>query len=423
MATVPTVVFPSIPGFTNLIVFPFSSSKKDESKFFLLKKSADVPWWFSEVWEVEYLPGFIYCLLPSNEETLGVAVYTRKPNFLDDFSYCFEIDQKAIMVKTHNSEAVDEDKTEELSEDARSVEIISELCDGCFKTHFPRPNRSKCIWNKKKRVSQNPVTKSLRLRGGAGPTNGGNEIITRAVANAAAHGINIHAGVKNLANGNCLFESVIDSINTRDSFLKKVEGSPDFWRKTWLKEVEDIAFKKWPYGMTNSEWREAWSALKMPRVYETELGDIVLPCIAHCVKKDVLVFNTSSNAHYAVYVIESSMLDGQANETEIPICLAYDQTHYEPLVPNTEEDILETINLKKSIIDGSYKDKRNEIAFLTTESSSYAKAVKRGLYSVSGSSKSEHWVERKVMEEVGNKKQKESFKYKVTKTDDPIKKR
>ena len=174
--------------------------------------------------------------------------------------------------------------------------------------------------------------------------------------------------------------------------------------------------------MTNSEWREAWSALKMPRVYETELGDIVLPCIAHCVKKDVLVFNTSSNAHYAVYVIESSMLDGQANETEIPICLAYDQTHYEPLVPNTEEDILETINLKKSIIDGSYKDKRNEIAFLTNEPSQYAKAVKRGLNSMNSSSKNEHWLERKVMKEVGNKKLEESFKHKVKKTDDCRKK-
>ena len=31
------------------------------------------------------------------------------------------------------------------------------------------------------------------------------------------------------------------------------------------------------------------------------------------------------------------MLAGQANNTEVPICLAYDQTHYEPLLPDTED--------------------------------------------------------------------------------------
>jgi hypothetical protein len=43
-------------------------------------------------------------------------------------------------------------------------------------------------------------------------------MVTKAIENAAFHGIDLHHGVKNLANGDCLFESILDSINTRDCF-------------------------------------------------------------------------------------------------------------------------------------------------------------------------------------------------------------
>ena len=41
--------------------------------------------------------------------------------------------------------------------------------------------------------------------------------------NANAHGISLHAGVRNLANGNCAFETVIDSIYTRKSFPETID--------------------------------------------------------------------------------------------------------------------------------------------------------------------------------------------------------
>merc|ERR1712208_236196 len=84
-------------------------------------------------------------------------------------------------------------------------------------------------------------------------------------------------------------------------------------------------------------------------------------------KKDILIFNTSNQAHSPIYVVESSLLCGQPANTEIPICLAYDQSHYEPLVPNTEQDIIKTIDLKKAVVEGIYQEKMSGMAFINME--------------------------------------------------------
>ena len=122
-----------------------------------------------------------------------------------------------------------------------------------------------------------------------------------------------------------------------------------------MTEVENVAYENWNRGLNRAQWSEGWDILKQPQAYEYELGDLVLPGIAHCVRKDIVIFNTSANAHCPVYVVEASLLCGSAVNNEIPICLAYDQSHYEPLVPDTHEDIMKTIELKRSIIEGTYQ--------------------------------------------------------------------
>ena len=103
---VPSVEIPAIPFFCNLVVFPSPTSESNESRFFLLKNVADVPKCSSETLWVEYIPGSIYCLLPSSERNQGrVSVYESKPNFLDDFSYSLEINKKSIVFQNIKSEA------------------------------------------------------------------------------------------------------------------------------------------------------------------------------------------------------------------------------------------------------------------------------------------------------------------------------
>ena len=117
-----------------------------------------------------------------------------------------------------------------------------------------------------------------------------------------------------------------------------------------MAEVESKAYGKWNFGLSELEWLEEWHVLKNSRTYECKLGDLILPGVAHCIQKDILIFNTSTRAHCPIYVIQSSKLCGQLATTEIPICLAYNQVHYESLIPDTAEDVEKTITLKNRYI-------------------------------------------------------------------------
>ena len=97
------------------------------------------------------------------------------------------------------------------------------LCSGCFKSHFPQPNMKICKLkqeikrNSRKVVSNSRVESSWppRLRGGSDIEEGkSTPMVNVAIQNAAGHGMNLHQGVPNLANGDCMFESVADNIST-----------------------------------------------------------------------------------------------------------------------------------------------------------------------------------------------------------------
>ena len=348
---VPSIAIPAFPHFYNLVVFPSPVKESDGSRFFILKKSADVPEYSSKKWLVEFIPDSIYCLLPSAEREQGkVTVYKNRPQFLDQYSYCLEINNKTVALQKIKSE------TAETTKSAKKENLIlnEEPCKKCFVSHFPRPNKMSCKFSLKKRKKSAAKVWPYRLKGGAGDQES-SSIIERAIINAKGHNINFHAGVRNLANGNCAFETIIDSINTRKCFKETLDGTPDEWRYLWMTKVENVAYDKWNNGLTKVEWQAGWATLKKSGTYEYELGDLVLPGIAHCTKKDILIFNTSLSAHSPVYVIESSILCGQKADTEVPICLAYDQTHYEALVPDEEVDELMTMTLKNKIIDGNYE--------------------------------------------------------------------
>ena len=185
-------------------------------------------------------------------------------------------------------------------------------------------------------------------------------MITKAIENAKFHGIHLRQGIKNLAKGDCIFESVIDSVNTRVCFEESFDGTPAELRKIWMSITENVAFEGWNSGMSSEEWKAGFDKLKQPSVYELTLGDLVPPGIAHCSRKNLLIFNTSLLAHNPIYVVAASTFGGYAN-TDIPVCLAYDQAHYEPLVPSSKEDIDKTVLLSQQYISGQYSLKMEDI--------------------------------------------------------------
>ena len=52
-------------------------------------------------------------------------------------------------------------------------------------------------------------------------------MVSRAISCAESHGINVHRGVENLANGDCAFETIIDGISTRSCFRDTYDGTPE----------------------------------------------------------------------------------------------------------------------------------------------------------------------------------------------------
>ena len=117
------------------------------------------------------------------------------------------------------------------------------------------------------------------------------KMIKVALANAEFHGIKLRPGVENRANGDCAVEVIGDNINTRPCFNDKVDNCPASNRRKWLTEAEELVFNY--AGIPRDVFKREWNILKNPRTYEYDLGDFVLPAIAHSVQKDILIFNST----------------------------------------------------------------------------------------------------------------------------------
>ena len=163
-----TVALPVIPNFCNLAVFPSPSNKDDESRFFLLNNSAVVPAWSFKTWLVEYIPGSVYCLLPSDENNKWmVSIIPSKQALEERFSYCLEINMDALVSTnvSSGSSAKDESPTKQYE-----GPVMGKQCSKCFVSHFPHPNTKICKLGKesKRKRKENSSSKLVvRLRGGA----------------------------------------------------------------------------------------------------------------------------------------------------------------------------------------------------------------------------------------------------------------
>ena len=83
-------------------------------------------------------------------------------------------------------------------------------------------------------------------------------------------------------------------------------------------------------GKSEQEFRREWAILKEPKNYEFDLGDFVLPAIAHCTRKDILIFRTKLDGPLdPIFVVQASTLGGRKASTRVPVLLAYNEVHYE----------------------------------------------------------------------------------------------
>ena len=167
----------------------------------------------------------------------------------------------------------------------------------------------------------------------------------------------------NKANGNCLYEAIIDNVNSRSCFKEDLNETPEYYRMLWNMEGEEKVKNSsyYPFMYSEEEWIEAWKKLQTSKYYDLEyFGDLAIISCAHSLKKNILIMNTpwqinNAFAHDLISVISANGFDlTNKNDTEVPIVLAYDGNHFESLIPVSFEDIEKTVDLVRKYKTGNY---------------------------------------------------------------------
>ena len=178
------------------------------------------------------------------------------------------------------------------------------------------------------------------------------------------HEIRLYHPLPNNANGDCSFESTTDQLNnTRNSesnrdFANLGAGmfpEPIDLRRAVVKALmnNEIAIEKSGFVGREEEYRTELKKLLDPTVWDTQLGDVILPGIALVVKKNLLVYRTNTqHDNSPVFVVSPTEFGGVA-DTQIPIILCYTGSHFEGLVPRTATDVEKTVQLLQAFEEGS----------------------------------------------------------------------
>ena len=197
-------------------------------------------------------------------------------------------------------------------------------------------------------------------------------MLDRAVKSARKQGINLSPGKLNDGNGNCAFEAALFNVNCRGCFDDKFPFSTDYYRRLWVVDMKNKTLhdKTWQI-CSDSEWEAGWEEMMESGVYERGLfGDLMLFGISCGLRKRLLIFNTNLDSpHDPIYVCDPLKF-GVEPDTEIPVVLAYNMSHYESLHPETDTDVEKTVCMVREYLTGKYKFGKKDLPFLLSSDTS-----------------------------------------------------
>ena len=171
-------------------------------------------------------------------------------------------------------------------------------------------------------------------------------------------------GKLNPAKGDCSFESVLNNINYRKCFKKKLNKATNKYRWEWVTQLEKVQKQ---IGCIDTDKYKTidWDELKTPGTYTTDISDLAMVAIARGCQKDILIFNTSAEAHGPIYVIRAGEYKGGLRNEITPVTIAYNGNHYESIEPLTETDRLRSISLVESYKNGDYTMNQKDVIQFT----------------------------------------------------------
>ena len=132
--------------------------------------------------------------------------------------------------------------------------------------------------------------------------------------------------------------------------------STDYYRRIFATDMANRTANTDFHIFTPQQWQEGWNEMLVPGAYERGIfGDLMLPGISCGVRKILLIFNTNTNTpHDPIYIIDPSEFN-VSPDTNIPVILSYNMSHYESMEPLTHDDVQATIDLIKDYKNGQYK--------------------------------------------------------------------
>merc|ERR1712013_366665 len=161
------------------------------------------------------------------------------------------------------------------------------------------------------------------------------------------------------------FEAIIHNINDRPCFPETLPMSISYYRQIWVADMANRTIDT-PYNIySNKQWLEGWAQMLVPGAYERGIfGDLMLPGIACAIRKFILIFNTNLDTpHDPIYVVDPTSFNIPP-DTEIPVVLAYNMSHYESMEPCTEVDDKMSTDLVKQYIEGRYRYSKQDMPYL-----------------------------------------------------------
>ena len=183
-----------------------------------------------------------------------------------------------------------------------------------------------------------------------------NELLKRAISNAARHGLSLKPGTLNNADGECLWESLMYNITQRPCIKHNTMKTPRELKQISItKAQKDTELKKLPF-IPETTTVEQWSNIRKDRVYETDLGDFCLIFAARALKRNILIFNTNTKTGAPpIDLIRAEEYEGGVLIDNNPLVIAYDSVHFESVEPISRSDELRAIELAEWIKTKQYK--------------------------------------------------------------------
>ena len=207
------------------------------------------------------------------------------------------------------------------------------------------------------------------------------------IAAHPAHGFNVKHGIANLGDGNCAPEAANDNNNHREELAKfhnKIFETPQELREAVVENIikneKAIAFTGYD---DNATLVEDLKKLKQSGEWGCTVADLMMPGIAFTLEKNILVVNTKPNqsSQEPITLIRPETFGGHSN-TDIPLILAYNGSHYEGLIPEVNEDIDRSAELVRKIKNNAYAVKVSDIPCLLSQLSLLPGQEGKEMYSV-----------------------------------------